>query len=114
VALGDLCGCGENLFGVVGEGVLVDPKRGPGGGYGGDHVAVQSSDGGSTGVDYAEGIKLTDPRRMAVYFAKYGTGGAKEYQHRVPSEWLTFVLVCEDCGTECEEDRDECPACGCL
>jgi hypothetical protein len=26
-----------------------------------------------TGVDYAEGIKLTDPRRMAVYFAKYGT-----------------------------------------
>jgi hypothetical protein len=22
-----------------------------------------------TGVDYAEGIRLTDPRRMAVYFA---------------------------------------------
>ena len=28
-----------------------------------------------TGVDYAEGIRLTDPRRMAVYFAKYGTAG---------------------------------------
>jgi len=38
-----------------------------------------------TGVDYAEGIKLTDPRRMAVYFAKYGTAGGKEYQHRVPA-----------------------------
>ena len=27
-----------------------------------------------TGVDYAQGIKLVDPRRMAVYFAKYGAG----------------------------------------
>jgi hypothetical protein len=67
-----------------------------------------------TGVDYAEGIKITDPRRMAVYFAKYGTAGGKEYQHRVPSEWLTSVLVCEDCGGEFDEDRDECPDCGCL
>jgi hypothetical protein len=33
-----------------------------------------------TGVDYAEGIRLTDPRRMAVYFAKYGTDG-----HRITS-----------------------------
>ncbi|MDP8969343.1 MAG: hypothetical protein M3N52_02330 [Actinomycetota bacterium] len=32
--------------------------------------------------------KLTDPRRMAVYSAKYGTGSAKDYQHRVPAEWL--------------------------
>jgi len=67
-----------------------------------------------TGVDYAEGIKLTDPRRMAVYFAKYGTSGGKEYQHRVPDEWLTSVLVCDGCGTEYEQDRDECPACGAL
>ena len=28
-----------------------------------------------TGADYAEGIKLTDPRRMALYFAKYGAAG---------------------------------------
>ncbi len=42
-----------------------------------------------TGVDYAEGIKLTDPRRMAVYFAKYSTGGRKDYQHCVPPEWLS-------------------------
>jgi hypothetical protein len=66
-----------------------------------------------TGVDYAQGIKLTDPRRMAMYFAKYGAGGGKEYQHRVPSEWLTIVLVCTSCTAEYDQDRDECPDCGC-
>jgi len=66
-----------------------------------------------TGVDYAEGIKLTDPRRMAVYFAKYGTAGGKEYQHRVPREWIDAYLVCDDCGRDYPEDRDECPDCGC-
>lgn len=65
-----------------------------------------------TGVDYAEGIKLTDPRRMAVYFAKYGTAGTKEYQHRVPREWLSGLLVCDDCAAEYEADLDECPTCG--
>jgi hypothetical protein len=65
-----------------------------------------------TGVDYAEGIKLTDPRRMAVYFAKYGTGGRKDYQHRVPHEWLSVALVCDDCGAEYDADLDECPDCG--
>lgn len=34
------------------------------------------------GVDYAEGIKLTDPRRMAIYFAKYGTAGARSTSTR--------------------------------
>jgi hypothetical protein len=67
-----------------------------------------------TGVDYAEGIKLTDPRRMAVYFAKYGTGGRKDYQHRVPRECLSIALVCEDCGAEYDADLDECPDCGSL
>ena len=65
-------------------------------------------------MDYAEGIKLTDPRRMAVYFAKYGTGGRKEYQHHVPAEWLTVALVCHDCGAEYDADLDECPDCGSL
>jgi len=67
-----------------------------------------------TGVDYAEGIKLTDPRRMAVYFAKYGTAGGKEYQHRVPREWIDACLVCDECGRDYPEDRDECPDCGCF
>lgn len=67
-----------------------------------------------TGVDYAQGIKLTDPRRMAVYFAKYGAAATgKEYQHQVPAEWLTTELVCVDCGAGYEQDRDECPDCGC-
>jgi hypothetical protein len=65
-----------------------------------------------TGVDYAEGIKLTDPRRMAIYFAKYGTSGGKEYQHQVPREWCTAVLVCDDCDAEYDSDRDDCPDCG--
>jgi hypothetical protein len=52
-----------------------------------------------TGVDYAEGVKLTDPRRMAVYFAKYGTAGNKEYQHQVPREWITTWCVRTAAGT---------------
>jgi hypothetical protein len=67
-----------------------------------------------TGVDYAEGIRLTDSRRMAVYFAKYGTSGSKEYQHQVPPEWITSYLVCDDCGRDYGQDLDECPDCGCL
>ncbi len=39
-----------------------------------------------TGVDYAEGIKITDPRRMAVYCAKYGTAGVRA---RVESSQLS-------------------------
>jgi len=67
-----------------------------------------------TGVDYAQGIKLTDPRRMAVYFAKYGAAAAgKEYQHRVPEAWLTSCLICLECGSEYDQDLDECPDCGC-
>ncbi|HEX7427190.1 MAG TPA: hypothetical protein VF328_09595, partial [Mycobacterium sp.] len=56
----------------------------------------------------------TDPRRMAVYFAKYGTGGRKDYQHRVPREWLSATVVCDECGNEYDLDLDECPGCGCL
>ena len=29
-------------------------------------------------------------------------------------EWFTSVLVCENCGAEYDEDRDECPDCGCF
>lgn len=38
--------------------------------------------------------------------------GPKEYQHRVPREWIDCYLVCEDCGRDYPEDRDECPDCG--
>lgn len=38
-------------------------------------------------VDYAEGLRASDPRRVATYFAKHGGATAKEYQHCVPEEW---------------------------
>lgn len=43
-----------------------------------------------TGVDYAEGCRATDPKRIAVYFTKHAAPGGsanKEYQHRVPEPW---------------------------
>lgn len=40
-----------------------------------------------TGIDYAEGMRTSDPKRLAVYFAKHGTFAAKEYQHNVPELW---------------------------
>lgn len=42
-----------------------------------------------TGVDIAEGLRSTDPRRIAVYFTKHSSAnfGDKEYQHVVPAEW---------------------------
>ncbi|WP_018332426.1 rolling circle replication-associated protein [Actinomycetospora chiangmaiensis] len=40
-----------------------------------------------TALDYAEGLRATDPRRVAAYFTKHGLMAAKEYQHDVPPEW---------------------------
>jgi hypothetical protein len=40
-----------------------------------------------TGVDHREGERMRDPRRLAVYFTKHGSYGAKEYQNQVPEEW---------------------------
>lgn len=41
-----------------------------------------------TGIDYREGLKARDPKRLAVYFSKHGgAAGGKEYQHHVPVEW---------------------------
>jgi hypothetical protein len=38
-------------------------------------------------VDFNDGIRSCDPRRVAVYFAKHGSFSAKEYQHCVPEAW---------------------------
>lgn len=40
-----------------------------------------------TGVDYAAGLRSSDPRRIAVYFSKHASFSAKEYQNCVPPEW---------------------------
>lgn len=42
-----------------------------------------------TGIDIAEGLRASDPRRVAVYFTKHSSAnfGDKEYQHVVPEAW---------------------------
>lgn len=47
-----------------------------------DHVLA------GTGIDYREGLKASDPKRLTVYFSKHGgAAGGKEYQHEIPEEW---------------------------
>ena len=43
-----------------------------------------------TGLDYAEGLRASDPKRIAVYFTKHSTFVDKEYQHAIPEEWQTL------------------------
>jgi hypothetical protein len=43
--------------------------------------------GAGTNVNYSEGLRASDPKRVAVYFTKHGSFRAKEYQHRVPEPW---------------------------
>lgn len=44
-----------------------------------------------TGVDWGEGVRASDPKRLGIYFLKRATGhnlgSDKEYQHFVPEEW---------------------------
>ncbi|WP_433308049.1 rolling circle replication-associated protein (plasmid) [Actinoplanes sp. CA-030573] len=40
-----------------------------------------------TGVDFAEGLRASDPKRVAVYFTKHGAFRSKEYQNSVPEPW---------------------------
>lgn len=42
-----------------------------------------------TGIDYADGLRASDPKRVAVYFTKHSSAnfGDKEYQHVVPELW---------------------------
>lgn len=44
-----------------------------------------------TGIDWREGIRASDPKRLSVYFSKrsglHNLGRSKEYQHRVPEAW---------------------------
>lgn len=51
-----------------------------------DHLSA------GAGVDWGEGARAIDPKRLGVYFAKrtaaHNTGRSKEYQHVVPAEWM--------------------------
>ena len=43
-----------------------------------------------TGIDYATGLRASDPRRVATYFSKHNSAnfGVKEYQNRPPQQWI--------------------------
>ncbi|WP_055536907.1 rolling circle replication-associated protein [Streptomyces neyagawaensis] len=58
-----------------------DPRR--------DHIAEQRRRHllAGTAVDFREGDRMRDPKRLAIYFTKHGSFSAKEYQHQVPVEW---------------------------
>jgi hypothetical protein len=45
-----------------------------------------------TGVDFAPVARMSDPKRLAVYFLKHGTKSFddKEYQHNVPRAWVNL------------------------
>lgn len=40
-----------------------------------------------TAVDLYEADKMTDPKRVAIYFTKHGLLAGKEYQNHPPAEW---------------------------
>lgn len=52
-----------------------------------DPVQRRLHEAAGTGIDYSEGERARDPKRMAVYFGKHGEFAAKEYQHNVPELW---------------------------
>jgi hypothetical protein len=52
-----------------------------------DPVERMKHERAGTGIDYAEGLRAQDPRRLAVYFSKHGLQASKEYQHDVPEAW---------------------------
>lgn len=54
-----------------------------------DPVERMKHERAGTGVDYADGLRASDPQRLAVYFSKHGDAGgsAKEYQNAAPEEW---------------------------
>jgi hypothetical protein len=47
-----------------------------------------------TGVDFAEGLRARDPKRLGIYFLKesgIGDDGGKAYQNEAPAEWGSEV-----------------------
>lgn len=71
----------DEMAGIEAETGETDPRR--------DHMAEQRRRhlGAGTNVNWQEGAKASDPKRLSVYFAKHGSFKAKEYQHVVPEEW---------------------------
>ena len=53
-----------------------------------DPVQRMKHEGAGTGLDWNEGLRMSDPKRIGVYFAKHGLLAGKEYQNEPPAEWL--------------------------
>ena len=51
------------------------------------HAMVRVHRHPTASADYAEGLRASDPRRVAVYFLKHSLLRDKEYQHVVPALW---------------------------
>lgn len=52
-----------------------------------DPIERMKHERAGTGIDWNEGLRSSDPRRVAIYFTKHGAFAAKEYQHCVPEAW---------------------------
>lgn len=55
-----------------------------------DPIERRKHERAGTGIDYATGVRSSDPRRVATYFSKHNSAnfGAKEYQNKPPQEWI--------------------------
>lgn len=56
-----------------------------------DPIQRHRHESAGTAIDYANAITARDPKRLAMYFAKHAAPSlmsSKEYQHRVPREWI--------------------------
>lgn len=58
----------------------------------GEAEAVKHVNAG-TGIDYDERGQWADAKRIAVYYAKHGLYGAKEYQNQAPALWVEAGTV---------------------
>lgn len=45
-----------------------------------------------TRVDYREGVRFSDPKRIAAYFSKHGAFRDKDYQNVIPEHWRAAIL----------------------
>lgn len=55
-------------------------------------VARKNHELAGTGIDYREGARFSDPRRIAVYFSKHGQFADKEYQNEMPEHWRRAIV----------------------
>lgn len=68
---------------------IVDPSKGT---ANSDVPAFQDHAMYGTRVDFVEGTRFSDPKRIAAYFSKHGVYRDKEYQNEIPEHWRAEIL----------------------